>query len=182
MPTYRDQLVHQLQCQGPLSEQGARELTDAAIAEAGGEAYPGELAMFRTLFRTARIAARDEDFAAIQQALIHHAGDDAAARAEAKEKSSPAGAGATPVLTVYRASHDSIVMGLYTTRQAAYEHCEAHELRDDAVSPMTWNVDEDGVAELLRIRVPRSPGAESTTGYEVTPLEIASEYDAEADE
>ncbi|MEU9640890.1 hypothetical protein [Streptomyces sp. NPDC048188] len=84
--------------------------------------------------------------------------------------------------TVYRASHDSIQMGLYTNRQAAYDHCEAHELRDDAVSPMAWNVDEDGVADLVRVRVPRSPGAESATGFVVTPLEVASEYDAEADE
>ena len=52
-------------------------------------------------------------------------------------------------LTIYRASHDSIVMGLYTTRQAAYEHCVAHELRDDPISPMAWEVDEDGVAEEL---------------------------------
>ncbi|MBW5420240.1 hypothetical protein GKQ77_01475 [Streptomyces sp. BG9H] len=87
-----------------------------------------------------------------------------------------------PPLTVYRASHESFVMGLYTTRQAAYEHCEAHELRDDPVSPMAWNVDEDGAAELVRLRVPRSPGAESATGYVVTPLEIASAYDEEADE
>lgn len=85
-------------------------------------------------------------------------------------------------LTIYRASHDSIVMGLYTTRQAAYEHCEAHELRDDPVSPMAWNIDEDGVADLVRLRIPRSPGAESATGYVVTPLTVASEYDEEADE
>ncbi|MGV9282175.1 hypothetical protein [Streptomyces sp. NPDC003730] len=84
--------------------------------------------------------------------------------------------------TVYRASHDSIQMGLYRTREAAYAHCEAHELRDDAVSPMAWDVDEDGVAELVRIRIPRSPGAESPTGFVVTPLEVAAEYDAEADE
>ncbi|MGW3428940.1 hypothetical protein ACWDHW_13430 [Streptomyces melanosporofaciens] len=85
-------------------------------------------------------------------------------------------------LTIYRASHDSIVMGLYTTRQAAYEHCEAYEMRDDPVSPMAWKVDEDGVAELVRIRVPRSPGAEAATGYVVTPLIVAAEYDEEADE
>ncbi|MEU6597926.1 hypothetical protein [Streptomyces flaveolus] len=84
--------------------------------------------------------------------------------------------------TVFRASHDSIVMGLYTTREAAMHHCEAHELRDDPVSPMSWRTDEDGVADLVRERVPRSPSAESVTGYVVTPLEVASEYDEEADE
>jgi hypothetical protein len=82
MPSFRDQLIHQLQCQGPLSERGATELVDAAIGE-GIEAYPGELAMLRTLTRTLRMAARNEDYAAIQQALIHHANDDAAARTEA---------------------------------------------------------------------------------------------------
>ncbi|MBP5931861.1 hypothetical protein F3K39_28420 [Streptomyces sp. LBUM 1479] len=88
-------------------------------------------------------------------------------------------AAGVPPLTVFRASHDSIVMGLYTTRQAAYEHCEAYEMRDDFVSPMSWNVDEDGVAELVREHV---PGLESATGYVVTPVEVASEYDEEANE
>ncbi|SFK75076.1 hypothetical protein [Streptomyces pini] len=82
-------------------------------------------------------------------------------------------------LTVYRASHDSIVMGLYTTRQAAYEHCEAHELRDDPISPMAWEVDEDGVAELVRWRI---PDATKPTGYVVTPLTVATAYDEAADE
>lgn len=84
MPSFRDQLVHQLQCEGAFTEQGAIELTDAAIAEAGGEAYPGELAMLRTLARTLRVASRHRDFAAIEQALINHASDDAAARDNAK--------------------------------------------------------------------------------------------------
>lgn len=82
-------------------------------------------------------------------------------------------------LTIYRASHDSIVMGLYTTRQAAYEHCVAHELRDDPISPMAWEVDEDGVAELVRWRI---PDVATPTGFVVTPLTVASEYDEEADE
>jgi hypothetical protein len=95
MPPFREQLVHQLQCQGPLSETGARELADAAIGE-GVEAYAGELAMLRTLTRTLRSLALHRDFAAIEQALIDHASDDAAARDDAKGKSSPTGADATP--------------------------------------------------------------------------------------
>lgn len=83
MPTYRDQLLHQLQCQGAFTEQGAAELVDAAIGESI-EAYPGELAMYRTLTRTLRTAARHRDFAVIEQALITHAGDDAAAREQEK--------------------------------------------------------------------------------------------------
>lgn len=81
MPSFREQLLHQLQCQGAFTEQGATELVNAAIGE-GIEAYPGELAMLRTLTRTLRVAARNEDFTAIQQSLINHASDDAAARAE----------------------------------------------------------------------------------------------------
>ncbi|WP_240963936.1 hypothetical protein [Streptomyces sp. C1-2] len=92
-----------------------------------------------------------------------------------------AGEEAAPT-TVYRASHDSIVMGLYTSREAAMHHCEAHELRDDPVSPMFWRTDEDGTAELFRELVPRSPGAESATGFVVTPLEVAASYDEGADE
>jgi hypothetical protein len=95
MPSYRDQLIHQLQCEGAFTETGARELADAAIGE-GLEAYPGELAMLRTLARTLRVASRDRDFAAIEQALISHASDDAAARDDAKGKSSPTGPDATP--------------------------------------------------------------------------------------
>ncbi|MCI3246501.1 hypothetical protein [Streptomyces spinosisporus] len=83
MPSFRDQLIHQLQCEGAFTETGARELTDAAIGE-GIEAYPGELALLRTIVRTARVAVRNRDFAAIEQALINHASDDAAARAETK--------------------------------------------------------------------------------------------------
>lgn len=87
MPSYREQLIHQLQCEGAFTEQGATELADATIAEHHGEDYPGELAMLRTLVRTLRVAARCEDFDAIRQALINHASDDAAARAAAKARS-----------------------------------------------------------------------------------------------
>lgn len=82
MPTYRDQLLHQLQCEGAFTEQAATELADAAIGE-GVEAYPGELAMLRTLTRTLRSLASHRDFAAIEQSLIRHASDDAAARLNA---------------------------------------------------------------------------------------------------
>jgi hypothetical protein len=73
-----------------LDEAGERELDarlDAHRAEvlaADGQAYPGELAMLRTLARTLRVASRHRDFAAIEQALINHASDDAAARDNAK--------------------------------------------------------------------------------------------------
>jgi len=44
------------------------------------EAYDGELAMLRTLVRTLRVAARQGDLPAVQQALVNHAVDDANAR------------------------------------------------------------------------------------------------------
>jgi hypothetical protein len=86
---------------------------------------------------------------------------------------------ATP-LTAFRASHDSIVMGLYTTAAAAREHCEAEERyswgKGDAPS-FDWIEDEeDGVAELTAW----VGGEECATGYIVTAIEVASKYDEEA--
>lgn len=104
-------------------------------------------------------------------------------------------------LTVYRASHDSIVMGLYTTRDAARAHCEAQFRRElpAAVSGVSadgkrfegrgavtddssfdWIEDEeDGVAELIAAT---ADGIEVETGYVVTALTVQAAYDEEADE
>jgi hypothetical protein len=88
-----------------------------------------------------------------------------------------------PPLTVFRASHDSIAMGLYTTAAAAREHCEAEERSSWPTGTnlaFDWIEDEeDGVAELT---VQAGQNEESVTGYVVTPLEVASAYDEEADE
>lgn len=90
---------------------------------------------------------------------------------------------ATPELTIYRASHDAIVMGLYTTAAVAREHCEAEERRSWPAGTnlsFDWIEDEeDGVAELV---VVAGQNEESTTGYVVEDLEVASKYDEEADE
>lgn len=92
-------------------------------------------------------------------------------------------AAATP-LTVYRASHDSIVMGLYTTATEARAHCVAEERRTwakGAAPVFDWIEDEeDGVAEL--VTVDEDGETETITGYVVTTLEVASVYDEEADE
>ncbi|MFD4263971.1 hypothetical protein ACFWR9_41805 [Streptomyces sp. NPDC058534] len=84
--------------------------------------------------------------------------------------------------TVYRPEHDSIVMGLYTTAAAARAHCQGEERRTWAAfekPAFDWIEDEeDGFAEMT-VTV---NGEEIETGYVVTALEIASEYDAEADE
>lgn len=87
--------------------------------------------------------------------------------------------------TVYRAEYESIPMGLYTTREAARKHCEAHARRDAKGTALEWRVDEpsedDSPEELWDL----GDGLEDEhfgTGYVVTPLEIATEYDEEADE
>lgn len=82
--------------------------------------------------------------------------------------------------TAYRASHDSIVMGLYTTAAEARTHCETEMRRDTPPSlELDWIEDsEDDNAELV---VVCSEGGR-WTGYVVTPLEIAAAYDEEADE
>ncbi|WP_086710276.1 hypothetical protein [Streptomyces antimycoticus] len=87
-------------------------------------------------------------------------------------------------LTIYRASHESIVMGLYTTPAEARAHCVAEERRTwarSAAPVFDWIEDEeDGVAEL--VTVDEDGETETITGYVVTALTVASEYDAEADE
>jgi len=84
--------------------------------------------------------------------------------------------------TVFRASHDSIPMGLYTTAAAARAHCEAEERRTWAKfenPAFAWiEDDEDGVAEMTAV----VGGEECETGYIVEALEIAAVYGAEADE
>lgn len=84
----------------------------------------------------------------------------------------------------YRASHESIVMGLYLTAAEARAHCVAEELRawaKDAAPVFDWIEDEeDGVAEL--VTVDEDGETETVTGYVVTALDIAPKYDEEADE
>ncbi|WCN06008.1 hypothetical protein [Streptomyces sp. M92] len=83
--------------------------------------------------------------------------------------------------TVYRASHDSIPMGLYTTAAEARAHCEADERRSwmaGTTLSFDW-IEDDGGAELV---VTAGQNEESTTNYVVEALEVAAKYDAEADE
>ncbi|MFM9566157.1 hypothetical protein [Streptomyces turgidiscabies] len=98
--------------------------------------------------------------------------------------------------TVFRASHDSIVVGHYTTCAEARKHCETLVRREhadsDAKVSLWWRKDEDtadqpedGEAELYERVTPNNFGGRSytgRTGYIVTALELASEYDEEADE
>ncbi|MFJ8110467.1 hypothetical protein [Streptomyces sp. NPDC096132] len=90
----------------------------------------------------------------------------------------PAGDAAAP-LAVFRAQHDSIVMGLYTTAAEARKHCETELRHEWPDSLLDWIEDEeDGIAEL----VAESADGENPTGYVVTALEVAAVYDEGADE
>lgn len=66
------------------------------------ENYPGELAMFRGLVRTLRIAARYEDMTEVQRLLYEHDADERAAYQETREKSRPTRADATPLTAADR--------------------------------------------------------------------------------
>ncbi|MFF4479505.1 hypothetical protein ACFY1A_21145 [Streptomyces sp. NPDC001520] len=112
--------------------------------------------------------------------LLHRMADEAG-------KVTPTGAGITQPaeLTIYRASHDSIVMGLYTTREAAREHCEAEERSSwpgRTGITFAWIPDDSDPLSPEELSVFAGQNDESATGYVVTPLTVASEYDEEADE
>ncbi|MEU9921925.1 hypothetical protein AB0H51_11610 [Streptomyces griseoluteus] len=86
--------------------------------------------------------------------------------------------------TGYRAEHpdSGITLGHYSNEAAARAHCEAEERRawsSSSAPRFDWIEDEeDGVAEMTAW----VGGEETTTGYIVTALELASEYDEAADE
>jgi hypothetical protein len=81
---------------------------------------------------------------------------------------------------VFRASHDSIVIGHYTTRDEARKHCETLLRRDvgDEVF-LGWAPDHGGDDAPEELCIGEDV---ECSGYYVTPLEVASEYDEEADE
>ncbi|MET9952365.1 hypothetical protein ABZ135_12560 [Streptomyces sp. NPDC006339] len=90
-------------------------------------------------------------------------------------------------LTVYRAQHDAIPLGLYTNRAAARAHCEELLRRDISGGSLGW-VPDHGGPDSPEDLVVVGPGGdedgpdETVTGYVVTPLSVATAYDAEADE
>lgn len=95
-------------------------------------------------------------------------------------------AGATEPRSVltYRASHGVIELSRYTTAGEAQRHCEAFASREfPGTVTFDWLADEEdedlAVAELV---VQTADGEEVETGYTVTPLEVATAYDPDADE
>ncbi|MGS2588043.1 hypothetical protein [Streptomyces hebeiensis] len=91
-------------------------------------------------------------------------------------------------LVVYRASHDSIDMGIYTTREAAREHCEAYVRREEpegSILHLSWwteDVADDEATYELHVTPAAVGSTIRATGYVVTPLTVASAYDPDAEE
>lgn len=100
--------------------------------------------------------------------------------AEAGKDTQPGESTQPAELTIYRASHDSIVMGLYTTREAAREQCETLTRREVGDTALLGWVPDDG-SEHAPEELCTGEDVECT-GYVVTPLTVASAYDEEADE
>ncbi|MEV1079922.1 hypothetical protein AB0I98_16995 [Streptomyces sp. NPDC050211] len=82
----------------------------------------------------------------------------------------------TPTLVVYRAYDGAMPLGTYTNTAAARAHCEADARRKWPDEGFIWISDPDGGGDLVTSDVERP------TGYVVTALTAASEYDPEADE
>jgi hypothetical protein len=83
-------------------------------------------------------------------------------------------------LTVFRASHDSIVMGLYRTRGEARKHCETvlrREIGDEVW--IGWVPDDGGEDAPEELCFGEDV---ECSGYYVTPMEVASAYDPDGDE
>lgn len=91
-------------------------------------------------------------------------------------------------LVIYRAEHDSIVLGLYTNREAARAHCEAYVRReepDGSIRHLSWwteDVADDEAVYELYITPAAVDSTARPTGYVVTPLGVAAAYDEEAEE
>ncbi|MFI7315196.1 hypothetical protein [Streptomyces hygroscopicus] len=90
-------------------------------------------------------------------------------------------------LMIYRASHESIVMGYYTTRAAAQAHCEAKVQQEEpagSIRHLSWSADDVGDQAEYELHITPADTGDLIrgTGYVVTPLTVASEYDEEADE
>ncbi|MFC9847748.1 hypothetical protein ACFWFF_01360 [Streptomyces sp. NPDC060223] len=99
---------------------------------------------------------------------------------------SPAASGAQPETTdvyVYRAAWGMTPLGTYTISDAAREHCEADALNNSpefAGGIFDWIGDESEPDDPYELVVAKD-GVENTTDYTVTRIEVASEYDPEAD-
>ncbi|MFG2671397.1 response regulator transcription factor [Streptomyces sp. NPDC048445] len=87
-------------------------------------------------------------------------------------------------LTFYRASHESIVVGRYTTEAVARRHCESllsNEHPATRALIFDWIGDEDDPEEPRELVVQIDGGDEQPTGYVVQELRIEAEFDPDAE-
>ncbi|MFE9381097.1 hypothetical protein [Streptomyces sp. NPDC006855] len=94
------------------------------------------------------------------------------------------GAAATAPLTVYRAEHETIRVGHYTTEAEARRHCEAlisNEYPADTALFFDWMGDEDDPEGPRELVVQSAQEDALPTGYVVVPLDVADAYDPDAE-
>lgn len=89
------------------------------------------------------------------------------------------------VAYVYRAAWGMTPLGTYTNAEAARKHCEAdaitHNPPYETGHVFDWLEDEDEPDAAQELVVAKD-GVEDPTEYTVTRLEVAAEYDPEADQ
>ncbi|MEU8968064.1 hypothetical protein AB0D11_02105 [Streptomyces monashensis] len=88
---------------------------------------------------------------------------------------------------VYRSEHpdSGIVLGTYSNREAAREHCEAvvrREWPEGTRLSFVWATENEDLLSPEELTVLPGQNDEDLTGYVVTPLEVASAYDEDGDE
>lgn len=110
------------------------------------ENYPGELAMFRGLVRTLRVAARDNDVAEVQRLLYHHTVDETAAYAEQRGKGSRTPADATPA----REQRLAQLLGTIRTHRGEWRVGQVQFLRRVTGGPTQRSTARRDLAELHR--------------------------------
>ncbi|MEV2249362.1 hypothetical protein AB0I94_02195 [Streptomyces sp. NPDC050147] len=88
------------------------------------------------------------------------------------------------VAYVYRAAWGMTPLGTYTNAEAARMHCEAdainHNPEYDTGHVFDWLGDESEPDDPYELVIGKD-GVEETTDYTVTRIEVATEYDPEAD-
>lgn len=84
----------------------------------------------------------------------------------------------------YRAEYDSMVLGVYTTMQAARDHCEADArdaAPDDVEVELHWVGDESEPSDTWELAM-EFGGYSEPTQYSITPVELLTAYDPDAEE
>jgi hypothetical protein len=78
----------------------------------------------------------------------------------------------------YRAAYEAMPLGIYTTRDAAQEHC-LHDLRAnvDLEDEQPLWVQDQGEEAVSELNIQTAPGNGESTGYTVTPVELQTAFD-----